>query len=231
LLAGTDAMLWDMGVYDGAARAEVGTGALAGFLVAKLLVLLVWGLAALRLVDDPARSLGSALKIDRRQAGWIAGMLLLLPLLAALRMTLTRLAEAVLAPLGADPKAPIIVGAVLYLCVSLSLLARILPGWAGVLIGDRQAGLAWSWRASRGAVLRSVALLMLAIAPAAILHFGINLFWLSGNPLLRAVTLLADGAIIAFFVTIAAAGYATLYYRARRKGIGTAMREEPSARV
>ena len=65
-------------------------------------------------------------------------MLLLLPLMLGLRMVLTKAAGAVLAPLVADRKATLAAGLVL----SLFVLVRILPGWAGVLIGIARRGLA-----------------------------------------------------------------------------------------
>jgi hypothetical protein len=46
-------------------------------------------------------------------------------------------------------------------------------------------------------------------------HFGNNLLWVSHVPALRAATLLADGAIMALYVLVAASAYVTLYHRAK----------------
>ena len=135
-------MLWRMGVYDGA-RAPA--GASAAFLIAKLAILLVWALLALRLVDSPDRSIGSALRLDRRQLGWLAGTLPALALLFGLRLALTRLAG-----LALEARAALIAGLVLYLLIALTLLVRLLPAWVGVLLGDAAASLGWSWRATKG---------------------------------------------------------------------------------
>lgn len=207
LLAGTDVMLWRMGVYDGA-KAPAGAG--AAFLIAKLAILLVWALLALRLVDGPGRSAGAALRLDRRQLGWLAGTLLALPLLFGLRLALTRLAA-----LALQPRPALIAGLILYLAISLTLLVRLLPAWIGVLLGDDEATLGWSWRATRGRVVSSVLLVILAIAPAAALHVGLNLFWLADAPAIRAGMLLADGAVMALLVGIAVASYRALYLRAK----------------
>ena len=223
-LAGTNVMLWTMGVYDGASRAEIGGGALAAFLLVKVVILLGWALASIRLAHDPERAAGELLKIDRRQAGWIAGMLLLLPVMLGLRIVLTQAAGAVLGPLGADPKATLAAGLVLYLVLSLFVLVRILPGWAGVLIGDREAGLGWSWAATRGSVLRSIGLVLAAVVPMGAVHFGNNLLWVPDVPALRAATLLADGAIMALYVLVAASAYVTLYHRAKAKAAAPAPR-------
>ena len=42
-------------------------------------------------MDSPEASLGAALRLSRRQLGWLAGTLLALPLLFGLRLALTRL--------------------------------------------------------------------------------------------------------------------------------------------
>ena len=207
LLAGTDLMLWRMGVYDGA-KAPAGAG--AAFLIAKLAILLVWALLALRLVDRPGRSIGLALRLERRQLGWLAGTLPALTLLFGLRLALTRLAGLVL-----EPRAALVAGLVLYLAISLTLLVRLLPAWIGVLLGDDEASLGWSWRATKGRVIGSVLLVILAIAPAAALHIGLNLFWLAQAPTVRAATLLVDGAVMALLVTIAITSYRALYLRAK----------------
>ena len=214
-LSGTNVMLWRMGVYEGAARGETGGAALASFLLTKLIVLLAWGLAAMRLVDDPRLPAAKLLRIDRRQAAWLGGMLLMLPLLLTLRISIAKAVGALLAPFAPDPRAAAATALLLYLAASLGLLVRILPGWAGVMIGDREAGLAWSWRASRGQALRSIGLLFAALLPAGAVHFGNNLLWLSKLPALRAATLLADGAIMALYVAIAAAAYVSLHRRAK----------------
>jgi hypothetical protein len=210
LLAGTDLMLWLMGVYDGGA-AQAGAGARAAFLAAKLLVLLVWALLTLRLAQAPDAPVGEALRLDRRQAGWIAGVLLLLPFLFGLRIALTRLAGLAIP----DSRMALVAALILYLAVSLALLVRLLPAWIGVLLGDRAASLAWSWRATKGQVVRSVLLVIAAIAPAAALHIGLNLFWMANAPVLRAALLLADGAAMALLMAIAMAGYRALYLRAK----------------
>ncbi|HEV7659233.1 MAG TPA: hypothetical protein VGO55_05245 [Allosphingosinicella sp.] len=210
LLAGTNLMLWRMGAYDGGA-AQAGAGARIAFLAAKLVVLLVWALLALRLVQTPDAPAGEALRLDRRQAGWIAGVLLLLPFLFGLRIALTRLAGLAVP----DPRMALIAALILYLAVSLALLVRLLPAWIGVLLGDRAASLAWSWRATKGYVVRSVLLVMAAIAPAAALHIGLNLFWMANAPLLRAALLLADGGAMALLMAIAMASYRALYLRAK----------------
>ena len=207
LLAGTDLMLWRMGVYDGA---KAPAGAVAAFLIAKLAILLSWALLALRLVDGPDRSIGAALRLDRRQLGWLAGTLPALALLFGLRLALTRLAG-----LALEPKPALIAGLVLYLLIALTLLVRLLPAWVGVLLGDDAASLGWSWRAMKGRVIGSVLLIILAIAPAAALHIGLNLFWLAQAPAVRAATLLIDGAVMALLVAIAMASYRALYLRAK----------------
>jgi hypothetical protein len=207
LLAGTDIMLWRMGVYDGA-RAPAGAN--AAFLIAKVAILLVWALLSLRLVDGPDRLIGAALRLNRRQLGWLAGTLPALALLFGLRLALTRLAALALAP-----RAALIVGLILYLAISLTLLVRLLPAWIGVLLGDDEASIGWSWRATRGRVASLVLLVILAIAPIAALHIGLNLFWLAEAPAVRAATLLADGAVMALFVAIAMASYRALYLRAK----------------
>lgn len=207
LLAGTDVMLWRMGVYDGA-KASGGAG--AAFLIAKLAILLVWALLALRLVDGPDRSIGAALRLDRRQWGWLVATLFALFLLLGLRLALTRLAGLALAP-----RAALIAGLILYLAISLTLLVRLLPAWIGVLLGDHEASLGWSWRATRGKAAGSVLLVILAIAPAAALHVGLNLFWLAGAPAVRAIMLLVDGAVMALLVAIAVTSYRALYLRAK----------------
>jgi hypothetical protein len=210
LLAGTDLMLWAMGVYDGAG-AQAGAGAKAGFLLVKVGVLLVWGLLALRLAGEPGLPLASALRLDRRQLGWIAGMLPALALLFALRIALTRLAQLLLP----DPRAALIAGLILYLPVSLALLVGLLPAWIGVLLGDDEASFGWSWRAMRGQVIRSVLIVILAIAPVAAVHVGLNLLPMAGTPMLRAASLLADGLVMALFMAIAAASYRALWLRAK----------------
>jgi hypothetical protein len=207
LLAGTDLMLWRMGVYDGA-RAPAGAG--AAFMIAKLAILLVWALLGLRLVDRPDRPIGSALHLDRRQLGWIAATLPALAVLFGLRLALTRLAG-----LAFESRTALIAGLILYLAISLALLVRLLPAWIGVLLGDREASLGWSWRAMKGRVVSSVLLVILAIAPAAALHIGLNLFWLTDATAVRAAMLLADGAVMALFLTIAMASYRALYLRAK----------------
>jgi hypothetical protein len=213
LLAGTDLILWRMGVYDGGA-ARANAGAKAAFLAGKLVVLLVWALLALRLAQAPVAPLREALRLDRRQAGWIAGMLLLLPFLFALRVALTRLAALVIP----DPDRALIAALILYLAVSLALLVRLLPAWIGVLLGDREASLAWSWRATQKRVAGSVLLVIAAIAPAAALHIGLNMFWMARAPFLRVAALLADGAAMALLMAIAMASYRALYLRAKRAG-------------
>jgi hypothetical protein len=210
LLAGTDLMLWRMGAYDGGAM-QAGAGARAAFLGGKLIVLLVWALLALRLAQAPDAPLGKALRLDRRQAGWIAGLLLLLPFLFGLRVALTRLAGLAIP----DSRTALITALILYLAVSLALLVRLLPAWIGVLLGDRGASFGWSWRATKGKVIRSVLLVVAAITPAAALHIGLNLFWMANAPLLRAALLLADGGVMALLMAIAMASYRALYLRAR----------------
>lgn len=207
LLAGTDVMLWRMGVYDGA---KASGGASAAFLIAKLAILLVWALLALRLVDAPGRSIGAALRLDRRQLAWLVVTLLALPLLFGLRLALTRLAGLALAP-----RATLIAGLVLYLVISLTLLVRLLPAWIGMLLEDQEASLGWAWRETRGKVTGSVLLVILAIAPVAALHIGLNLFWLAEAPAVRAMTLLVDGLVMALLVAIAVTSYRALYVRAK----------------
>ena len=207
LLAGTDLMLWRMGIYDGA-KAPAGTG--VAFLIAKLAILLSWALLALRLVDGPDRSIGAALRLDRRQLGWLAGTLPALALLFGLRLALTRLAG-----LALEPRTALIAALVLYLVISLILLVRLLPAWIGVLLGDNGASLGWSWRATKGAVTPSVLLVITAIAPAAALHIALNLSWLADAPAFRAATLLVDGVVMALLVAIAMAAYRALYLRAK----------------
>ena len=210
LLAGTDLMLLAMGVYDGAG-AQASAGAKAGFLLVKIGVLLVWGLLVLRLAGQPDLSLAGALRLNRRQTGWIAIMLPALALLFALRIALTRLAQLLLP----DPRAALIAGLVLYLPVSLALLVRLLPAWIGVLLGDEQATLSWSWQAMRGQVIRAGLIVILAIAPVAAIHVGLNLFPMGGARALRVAALLADGVVMALFIAVAAASYRCLWLRAK----------------
>jgi hypothetical protein len=207
LLAGTDVLLWRMGVYAGA---RASAGASAAFVIAKLGILLVWALLGLRLMDSPEASLGAALRLSRRQLGWLAATLLALPLLFGLRLALTQLAG-----LALEPRTALIAALVLYLAISLILLVRLLPAWIGVLLGDNGASLGWSWRATKGAVTPSVLLVITAIAPAAALHIALNLFWLADAPAFRAATLLVDGVVMALLVAIAMAAYRALYLRAK----------------
>lgn len=218
-LAATNLMLWTMGVYDGLKREEIAGGALVAFLLVKLVLLFAWALASIRLAHDPERPAGTLLRISRRQAGWIGGMLLLVPAMLGLRVALTRAVGAVLEPFGADPKAALAVGAVLYLVLALIVLVQILPAWAGVLVGDREVGLGWSWRATRGSALRSLGLMLGALLPMGAVHFGNNLLWLSDVAAVRAVMLLADGAIMALYVMVAGAAYVTLYERAKARAV------------
>jgi hypothetical protein len=208
LLAGTDLMLWRLGIYDGASPAG---GDVATVLAIKLALLFLWALAALRMADAPERPVGDALRVDKRQALWLAGTLLALALLFGLRLALTKLATLALPA----PRTALVVGLLLYLIVSLLLLVRALPGWAGALLGDREAALGWSWRATRGRVAGSTAIVLLAILPPLALHVGLNLFWLAELPSLRLALLLADGAVMALTVAIAMASYRCLWLRAK----------------
>jgi hypothetical protein len=206
-LAGTNLLFWRLGGYDGVRTTP---GATAAFLLAKVAILLAWALLALRLVDMPERSIGSALRLDRQQLGWLAGTLLALPPLYGLRVTLTKLAG-----LGLIPPAALAVGLILYLIISLILLVRLFPALIGVLLGDRAVSLGWSWRATAGRVLSAVGFVLLALAPLLALHAGLNLLSMTRAPALRATLLLADGAVMALLMATAMTGYRALYVRAK----------------
>lgn len=206
-LAGTDLLLWRIGVYDGM---QATTEASRGFLLAKLAILLGWALLALRLVGAPERPIGSALRLDRRQLGWLAGALLALPLLFGLRFALTKLAG-----LGLAPRAALLAGLILYLVISLILLVRLFPALIGTLLGDRTVSLRWSWRATGGRVPSAVLLVLLALAPLLALHVGLNLMSMTQGAALRATLLLADGAVMALLMATAMAAYRTLYLMAK----------------
>lgn len=209
-LAATDVLLWRMGLFD-APAARPGGGAMAAFVAIKLALLCTWALAALRLAEAPDLPLGATLSLDGRQVRWLAGALSIFPLLLALRLVLTKLAALALP----EPRTALIAGLALYLLLSLALLVRLLPGWVGALLGDRKATLPWSWRATRGHVLASAALVVTAIAPPIALHVGLNLFWLAEAPPPRLLSLVADGALMALAVLVAMASYRALWLRAK----------------
>ena len=206
-LAATDLLLWRLGLYDGERPPG---GPAAAVLLAKVAILPLWALLALRLLDDPGKRPGEALRLDGRQFKWLAGTLLLLPLLFGLRLALTRLAGLV-----AAPPAALIAGMVLYLILSLILLVRLLPALIGVLIGDQVASLAWSWRATSGRALASVVFILAVLAPLVALHVGFNLGALRQAATARAVLLILDGAAMALLMASAMAGYRALYLKAK----------------
>jgi hypothetical protein len=206
-LAGTDLLLWSTGVLDGA-RPSSAAG--AAFLIAKLAILLGWALLALRLLDAPDRAIGIALRLDRRQLGWLAGTLPVLLLLLGLRLTLTGLAA-----LALPPRPALIASLAVYLVVSMILLVRLLPALIGVLLGDRVASLGRSWRATRGWVFRAVAFLLMVMVPPLALHVGLTLVSTAQGGAIRAAILLADGAVMALALAVAMAGYRALWLRAK----------------
>jgi hypothetical protein len=207
LLWGTDIMLWRMGVYAGVGMSAGGGSA---YLIVKVAILLVWALLVLRLMDAPGRSIGGALRLDRRQVGWLAGTLLVLSLLFGLRLALTRLAG-----LAFETGTALIAGLILYLPIALFLLVRLLPALIGALLGDRAASLGWSWRATAGRVLDAVLLVLLALAPLLVLHVGLNLLPMTQASASRVALLLIDGAAMALLIATAMASYRALYLRAK----------------
>ena len=163
------------------------------------------------MLEEPGRPLATALRVDGRQLRWLDGRLLALPPLFLLRLALTRLAGLALP----DPRTALVAGMILYLLLSLARIVRLLPALIGVLLGDREAGLGWSWRATRDRTIGSVALILFALAPLLGLHVGINLFWLAEAPIVRLVLLVTDGPVMALVMMVAMASYRALWLRAK----------------
>lgn len=210
-LAATDLMLWRVGMLDAATRAGADRAMVLTFVFTKLVILLAWLLASLRLADDPQRT--GLLGLNRRQLGWLAALFLLLPVLLGVRFLLVRAAT----PLSPDPLVGLLVGTAVYMAIVVGVQVKLMPALTGVLLGDAGATLAWSWRATSGLVLSFIAALWIGIAPLFILHVGNSLVWLPADTVARLIVLLFDGAVMAALVLVSAAAYVWLYRAARAR--------------
>jgi hypothetical protein len=212
LLTGTDLLQWKLGAFDGVPAAQADKGLLATFLIGKLVVTLGWILASLRLLDGRSAGL---LKLGKRQLLWIGGLFLLLPLMLLFRVVLQRVAGAALAPLAPDPRTVLLVGILFYLGAVLYFQVRLIPALIGVLVGDEEAGLRWSWRGTRGLAGAFIAALLLTMLPLFALHFGNSLVWLPEAAAARFLVLAFDGATMAFLLLASCAAYLGHYRRTK----------------
>ncbi len=211
LLIGTDMLQWRIGLFDGVPASQADKGLLAAFLVGKLVVSLGWVLAGLRLAHDVATP--RLLALSKRQLLWIGGFFLLMPVALVARTVLTQ----ALMPLGLDPRATLLLGILAYLALFLYLQVRLMPAFVGVLLGDPDASLGWSWRATRGLALPFIVALILSAAPLFTLHFGNSLIWLPEAFAARVLVLAFDGAVMAALLLVSSSAYAGLYGRAEKR--------------
>jgi hypothetical protein len=215
MLAATDFLLWQIGAFDGVKAGDPDRGLLALFLVGKLLIILAWLLSSFRLAADPATP--SLLRLSKRQGLWIMCLFLIMPLALAARMVLTKGAGLALAPLAPDPRTISLLGIALYLMAFMYFQMRLFPGLVGVLLGDKEASLRWSWRAMKGRVLASVAVIIGTMLPLFAIHFGNSVYWLPEGATARAIVLLFDGAIMAFLMLSSSAAYVSIYRGAKAR--------------
>jgi hypothetical protein len=213
LLTGTDLLQWRIGLFDGVTGASADRGLLAFLLVSKLTITLAWLLVTVRLAHDPATF--SLLRLTRRQLLWLGGLLLILPVALAVRLVLQKVLGALLAPLEPDPRTVMLAGVLAYLAMFMWLQVRFIPALIGVLLGNAEAGLGWSWRRTRGLVLSFIATLLLALLPLFALHFGNSLIWTPEAPVLRLAVLLFDGAVMAALILVGSGAYVSLYRSAK----------------
>jgi hypothetical protein len=133
----------------------------------------------------------------------------------AVRLAYKRTIGTLLAPLDPDPRTVLLAGVLAYLAMFMWLQVRFMPALTGVLLGDAEAGLGWSWRRTRGLVLGFIATLLLALLPLFALHFGNSLIWTPEAPALRLAVLLFDGAVMAALILVGSGAYVSLYRRAK----------------
>jgi len=216
LLAATNMLQWRLGVFDGATARDIAPAGLALFLGSKLAVVLALSLAGLRLAADAAMPLRRAIALDRRQVRWLLGTLAFIPLALLLRIAVQAAVGSVLTPLGAGRAAVTAVTLGLYMLLIFTLYARINPGWTGVMLGDRDAGLRWSWAATRGRAVGLVALFLAALVPPLAIHFAANFALLGDAVLQRAIVLTLDGAVMLMFTLVATGAYVFIYRQVRQ---------------
>ncbi|QPQ55397.1 hypothetical protein IC614_01945 [Allosphingosinicella flava] len=223
-LAGTDFLLWQMGVFDGIKGRDADRALLATFLIGKLLIILIWLLASFRLAADSWA--GSVLRLDKKQGLWIGGLFLFMPVALAFRVALTKIAAILMAPLGPDPRIISLGGIALYLMTIMYFQMRFAPALIGVLLGDGEASLRWSWRAMKGKVGAAIAAIVGMMLPLFAIHYGISLYWLPQSSVARGAVLLFDGAVMAFLMLASSAAYIAIYRLAKGDNPGSAL---PSA--
>ncbi len=213
LLTATDLLAWKLGMFDGARSAEADRGLLIAFIVSKLLIIVGWLLTSVRLAFDPADP--RPLRLGRRQISWLGGLLLVMPVALLARFIIQKLVGTLLAPIGPDPRTVLLLSVLTYLAAFLYLQLRLMPSLIGGLLRDREAGLGWSWRGTRGIAGRFVAIILLAMLPLFVLHFGNSLVWLPSAAGPRFLVLTFDGAVMAALLLTASASYVALYRAAK----------------
>jgi len=218
LLTGTTFLQWKMGIFDGVKGPEADRGLFLLFVFGKLVVILTWLLASLRLAADV--SAPSLLSLTKKQALWIGALFLIMPGALIVRMLLGKILGTLLGPLDLDPRIVLLLSMATYLAIFFYVQMRLMPALIGVLIGDAQASLRWSWRAMKGRALPAILLVLGTMLPLFFIHFGNGALWLPESAPLRAAVLLFDGIVMAFLMLASSAAYVQIYTAAREKAEG-----------
>ena len=214
LLAATNFQMWAMGVLDGAKAADAGAAALVSYVLIKLVIITAYLIASLRLAGGAEARL---LALSGRQLKWLAGLIVFMILALAFRAAVTKGAALLLMPLGAGKMTVLLSGLAVYLLSFMYVQMRLTPALIGVLLGDLNAGLRWSWAAMKGEGAKAIGAVIVVMAPLFAIHLGDNLIWVPEGGIARAALLLFDGFVMAAFIQTSTVAYATIYLKAKER--------------
>jgi hypothetical protein len=214
LMAATDLLAERAGFMDGITLRHAAKAAVALFVLPKLLVMLAAYIGFVRLAGDTRLGIAAVLALSGRQLKWLGATFVLLLGLLGVMIGLKLAMLALVAALGLSNAVASVLAMLVYLVVELTLMARLLPAFAGVMIGDPAAGLGWSWARTRGRIVATVVLMLALIIPLQVLHGGLTIAAVAQQGGVRMALILLDGGAMALILAAIGCAHRQLYVRA-----------------